>query len=211
MNMSGKPVLKCLMTGLAILFAMTALAGCDGEPGGSTAAGDEIEATAVAVEVPDGVLRAQESVLTFMRTSANECVPPAGASWRVEEDANPPAGYDVFRFRSDGCTMTITMPEQETEGMHYHVALGDGPTGFCWQAVVDSRGDVIKTGNAAQTDPTLGNPAETYCTQQGFRFEVVDLPVGGQCGMCVFDDGRMCNAWAFFHNACTLENAPPVD
>jgi putative hemolysin len=209
--MSGKPVFNSLVIGLAILCVMTALAGCDREPDRSTSALDGIEPTAVAVEVPDGVLRARESVLTFMRTSANECVPSAGASWRVEQDENAPAGYEVYRFRSDGCTMTITQAEEQREGMHYHVALGDGPTGFCWQAVVDSRGEVIKTGNAAQTDPTLGNPAETYCTQQGFRFEVVDLPVGGQCGMCVFDDGRMCNAWAFFHNACTLENAPPVD
>lgn len=195
---------------LVVIIALTAFAGCNQaavEPPVDTA----IEATAEAVDVPPGVLKARESVLTFMRTSANECVPSAKAAWSVEEDENPPVGYDVFRFRSDGCTMTITKAEQDTEGMHYHVALGDGPTGFCWQAVVDSRGDVIKTGNAAQTDPELGNPAETYCTQQGYTFQVIDLPIGGQCGMCIFDDGRMCNAWAFFHNACTLENAPPVE
>lgn len=191
---------------LAAAACRPALSG-DADPTADAA----LAATAVAVDVPAGVLQAREAVLEFMRTSANECVPPAGAAWRVEKDADAPAGYDVYRFRSEGCTMTITRPETETTGMHYHVALGDGPTGFCWQAVVDSRGKVVMTGNAAQTDPTLGNPAETYCTQQGYTFQVVELETGGQCGMCVFDDGRMCNAWAFFHNACTPENAGTID
>ncbi|MFO7661017.1 MAG: DUF333 domain-containing protein [Chloroflexota bacterium] len=200
-----------ILLALMLLFAVTALTGCNLGVETSEEIAVPLEATAETVDVPSGVLQARESVLVFMRTSANECVPPAAAAWRVEQDENAPAGYEVYRFRSDGCTMTITQAEEQTEGMHYHVALGDGPTGFCWQAVVDSRGEVIKTGNAAQTDPDLGNPAETYCAQQGHRFQVIDLPVGGQCGMCVFDDGRMCNAWAFFHNACTPENAPPVE
>lgn len=95
--------------------------------------------------------------------------------------------------------------------MHYHVALGDGPTGFCWQAVVDATGQILLTGNAAQTDPTLGNPARAYCEARGYTFEVVTRKGGDLCGMCVFDDGHVCNAWAYFHGACTAENASVMD
>jgi putative hemolysin len=159
------------------------------------------------VDVPAGILEARESVLDFLRDGANECVPPEQASWTAEPVANPLTGYDVYRFHSGGCVMTITVAAEPTEEMIYHVALGDGVTGFCWQAVVGVNGQILLTGNAAQSDPALGNPAQKYCEQQGYTFEVVTQESGQLCGMCIFEEGLSCNAWAFFHGACTPENA----
>ena len=159
---------------------------------------------------PEGVLQAREAVLAFLRQGANECVPPKQAAWSVEADSAPPAGYDVYRFESGGCRMTITVPRSPGDTI-YHVALGDGPTGFCWQAVVDANGQVLLTGNAAQSEASLGNPAQTHCEARGFTYEVVTTAAGQQCGTCVFDNGRSCNAWAYFHGACTTENASALD
>lgn len=187
----------------AVLLFMPAACGGTIEP-----AADGFTPTAPAGDVPAGVLRARESVLDYLRTGANECVPPKQAGWTLDEVANPPAGYDVYRFLSGGCAMTITTTAESTTVPIYHVALGDGPTGFCWQAVVDEQGRIVLTGSEAQTDPTLGNPAKSYCEQQGYTFEIVTLKSGQPCGRCVFDDGRSCNAWALFHGACTPETAP---
>ena len=164
--------------------------------------------TAPAGDVPAGVLKAREAVLDYLRQGANECVPPKQAGWTLDDVPNPPDGYDVYRFLSGGCAMTITTAAESTADPIYHVALGDGPTGFCWQAVVNSMGQILLTGSEAQTDPTLGNPAKNYCEQQGYTFEVVTLRSGQLCGQCAFDNGRSCNAWAFFHGACTPDNAP---
>ena len=193
---------------LALVALCAALAACGGTTEPEAAAA--IPTSAVA-EVPAGVMKARESVLDFLRQGANECVPAEQAGWTHEDIPNPPAGYDVYRFLSGGCAMTITVAEEAGDDPIYHVALGDGPTGFCWQAVVNGKGQILLTGNAAQTDPTLGNPAQNYCEQQGYTFEVVTLGSGQVCGMCVFEDGLSCNAWAYFHGACTPENAATVE
>ena len=121
------------------------------------------------ITAPEGVLRSREAVLAFLRDGAAECVPAKQAKWTVEREAEAPQGFDVYRFLSSGCTMTITVP-QSSEVTRYHVALGDGPTGFCWQAVVDAQGQVVLTGNEAQTDATLGNPALAYCEEHGYTY-----------------------------------------
>lgn len=188
---------------LAIAVLALAAAGCGG------AAEPTAEATPAEPVAPAGVVQAREAVLDFLRQGANECIPPQQASWSATSEAEAPAGFDVYRFSSTGCLMTITVAEgvAESEAV-YHVALGDGPTGFCWQAVVGPNGRILLTGSDAQTDPTLGNPAAAYCQEHGYAFEVVTLPTGSLCGVCVFEDGRQCNAWAYFHGACTPDNAP---
>jgi putative hemolysin len=140
-----------------------------------------------------------------------ECVPPKQAGWTVSAVPNPPTGYEVYRFQSGGCAITITATQEMSDDMVYHVALGDGVTGFCWQAIANDHGQVLLTGNAAQTDPTYGNPAQSFCEQNGYTYEVVTLETGQLCGQCRFDNGHVCNAWAFFHGACTLENAPTAE
>lgn len=190
---------------LVFLTLIAALAACGRS---SEPAAVDMTPTTPADDIPAGVLKTRESVLDFLRDGANECVPPVQAAWTAEALTNPPAGYDVYQFHSGGCVMTITIVAESTAEPIYHVALGDGPTGFCWQSVVDAQGQILLTGNAAQTDPTLGNPAKAYCEQQGYTFEVITRASGDLCGVCVFDDGRSCNGWAYFHGACTPENAP---
>lgn len=191
---------------IIFLGLIIALGGCQ-----QTAVEPMAATTPTVIPAPEGVMMAREAVLAFLRDGANECVPPKQAGWTMATEADPPAGYDVYRFESGGCMMTITMAANPVDETHYHVALGDGPTGFCWQAVVDATGQILLTGNAAQTDPTLGNPARAYCEARGYTYEVVTRAGGDLCGMCVFDDGRTCNAWAFFHGACTVENASTLD
>lgn len=193
-NLRSFWLVGCLMVALS-------LSGC------AAAATETATAVPAGDVAPEGVLQAREAVLTLLRQGANECVPPKQAGWSVEAEAEPPAGYDVYRFQSGGCRMTITVPQVVGETELYHVALGDGPTGFCWQAVVDAKGQVLLTGNAAQTDPTLGNPAKAFCEARGYTYDVVTRASGSLCGVCVFADGRACNAWAYFHGACTPENA----
>jgi putative hemolysin len=191
---------------LAFVCLTAAAIGC-----ATTAEESAVTPVATGTPAPEGVLQAREAVLAFLRDGANECVPPKQARWTVEAVAEPPAGYDVYRSHSGDCIMTITVPADASEDLVYHVALGDGLSGFCWQAVVDARGQILLSGNAAQTYPALGNPAASYCVEHGYRFEIVNLETGQQCGMCVFDNGRMCNGWAFFHGICTPENAPAVE
>jgi putative hemolysin len=190
---------------LAILIGMTALVACLRTSKPTIA---EVTVTpAPTSEIPDGILKSRDSVLDFLRKGANECVPPEQALWTGEAITDPPAGYDVYRFHSGGCAITITTAESTDEPI-YHVALGDGATGFCWQAVVGANGQILLTGNAAQSDPTLGNPAKNHCEHQGYKFEIVTKDSGQLCGMCIFEEGHSCNAWAYFHGTCTSENTP---
>ena len=195
----------------ALLVAALSLGGC------STQAAEPAFEPAPTIlpegaTIPEGVMEARETVLAYLRDGANECVPPEIASWTAtDRSASAPAGFAVYQFKSGGCTMTITTPAASEEAPIYHVALGDGVSGFCWQSVVDDKGNIVLTGEAAQTDHQLGNPAKSYCESQGYTFEVRTLANGSKCGVCAFEDGRSCNAWAFFHGACTPENAPASD
>ncbi|MBX3056613.1 MAG: DUF333 domain-containing protein [Anaerolineae bacterium] len=176
----------------------------------------EPEVTAVTPETitaPAEVVVVRDAVLGFLRQGANECVPPAGAIWQTSTGGEQtPAGYALYRFTTgDNCTVTISyLLENKAEPL-YHVALGHGATGFCWQALVDGRGRVVKTGLAANTDPDMGNPAAIYCEAQGYTFEVVSQPTGLQCGYCVFPDGSRCNGWAYLHNECQPGDQPVED
>jgi putative hemolysin len=150
---------------------------------------------------PPEVLAARRAVLGFLRESANECVPPRGVIWD-EVAGVAPEGFDVYRFDSEGCLMTISYPLPESEETLYHVTLHNQVTGFCWQANVDAGGDVVETGTAAGMLPALSNAAAAYCEEQGFTYEEQDQSDGVRCGVCIFDDGESCNAWAYFQGMC---------
>lgn len=194
-----------VLLGALVLGLMAA--GCGGQTEPTV-----VEPTAdPAVAAPTDMVAAREGVLGFLRTSANQCVPPEGAGWRAEPGGpNTPAGYEVFRFYSDDCVMTVSHPLGE-EGDVYHVAIGDTLTAFCWQAIVDGQGQVIATGMDAQSIPGLGNPAAQYCEEQGYAFDILDRDSGGQCGVCVFPDGSMCNVWGFFHGICGPGDFPAAE
>lgn len=150
---------------------------------------------------PEEVLAARRAVLAFLRESANECVPPRGVIWE-SKPGSAPQDFDVFRFDSEGCLMTVSYPLPPTESTLYHVTLHNSVSGFCWQANVDAEGEVVDTGTAAGMLPELANAAAAYCKEQGYTYEVQDQSDGQKCGQCVFEDGQSCNAWAYFQGMC---------
>lgn len=163
---------------------------------------------------PTEVVIVRDVVLDFLRDGANICVPPEGVIWRVSSGGpQTPAGYEMVRFHtSDDCTVTVTYPQTPGDEPLYHVALGHGVTGFCWQALVDGRGNVVQTGVSANGSEEIGNPAQTYCEQQGYVYETVTTAAGMECGECVFPDGSRCQGWAYLNDMCQPgENAAETE
>lgn len=152
-------------------------------------------------EAPAEVVAAQDVVLRFLRTSANQCVPPEGALWQASPGAAPD-GFEVYRFTTGDCLMTVSFPLAPGSETIYHVTIGDQVTGFCWQANVSPSGEVIATGREAEMLPELQNAAAVYCQEQGHVYEVRLDENGQQCGFCEFDDGTSCNAWTFLQGRC---------
>ncbi len=63
------------------------------------------------------------------------------------------------------------------------------------------------SGGAQPPKPTidqakLANPAAAYCQDQGFRYETRKDDQGNEYGVCIFDDGSECDAWAYFRGEC---------
>ncbi len=57
----------------------------------------------------------------------------------------------------------------------------------------------------------LANPASVYCEEQGGTLEIRTDADGGQYGVCVFDDGRECEEWAFFRGECEKSDSVEVE
>ena len=49
----------------------------------------------------------------------------------------------------------------------------------------------------------LPNPASVYCEEQGGKLELREDENGGTVGICLFEDGRECEEWAFFRGECS--------
>jgi putative hemolysin len=49
----------------------------------------------------------------------------------------------------------------------------------------------------------LANPAAIYCIEQGGQVEIQTTADGAQVGLCVFNDGTVCEEWAFLRGECT--------
>lgn len=153
------------------------------------------------VRATDQALAARRAVLNFLRDGANECVPPAGVSWKTSVGAAP-EDYEVYLFESEGCFMSVANPMPATSDTNYHVALHNGVTGFCWQANVDDAGQVVGSGTRAEMPQPLADAAATYCLDQGYDYVVKEQADGTRCGVCTFEDGRSCKAWAYYQGMC---------
>jgi putative hemolysin len=153
---------------------------------------------------PTEVVVVRDAVLDFLRDGANICVPPEGVVWHINSGGpQTPAGYEMVRFStSDNCTVTVTYPQTPGDEPLYHVALGHGVTGFCWQALVDEQGHVVQTGVSANGSEQIGNPAKTYCEAQGYEYETITTAAGMECGQCIFPDGSRCQGWAYLNDMC---------
>ena len=153
------------------------------------------------VRATDHALAARRAVLDFLRDGANECVPPAGVSWKTTIGAAP-EGFEVYLFESEGCFMSVANPLPASSETNYHVALHNGVTGFCWQAFVDAAGEVVATGTRAEMPQPMADAAAAYCLEQGYEHEVKEQADGTRCGVCTFSDGRSCKAWAYYQGMC---------
>jgi inhibitor of cysteine peptidase len=51
----------------------------------------------------------------------------------------------------------------------------------------------------------LANPAAGYCRDQGFTYETRQDARGNETGVCIFDDGSECDAWAYLRGECGQE------
>jgi putative hemolysin len=54
----------------------------------------------------------------------------------------------------------------------------------------------------------IANPAAVYCGEQGGTYEIREHEDGSQYGVCVFEDGSECEAWAFFRGECQPGDHP---
>lgn len=202
MSQSKKAALF-LIVAILLGFSMAVLAtSCadTAEPSAETVAAADEEPQS---DVPEKVLAARDAVLDFLRINAIALIPPKGAAWQTHPGGDKvPTGFDVYRFTSDTTTITVSYSEPIQEETLYNVSLITEAIGFCWQAVVDSNGQVVKTGNAAQIEPGPGNPAALYCEAQGHTYEIRILEDGKQCGACVFSEDSACNGWDYFFGDC---------
>jgi putative hemolysin len=153
------------------------------------------------VRATDQVLAARRAVLNFLRDGANECVPPAGVNWKTST-GSAPQDFDVYLFESEGCFMSVANPLPASSETVYHVALHNGVTGFCWQAHVDAQGEVVASGTRAEMPRPMAEAAADYCLEQGYEHTVKEQADGTRCGVCTFEDGRSCKAWAYYQGMC---------
>lgn len=194
--------IKGVFIGAVWLLATAVLTGCDNPT--PTPLPDPTATPAAAAPAP--VAAAQTAVLEFLRTSAVECVPPRGASWAAAP-AVVPAGYDAWEFTTGGCVMVVTAAHENAAA--YHVSLRNSDLNFCWQAIVDGQGAVVRTGLAAETEPGPGNAAADYCTAQGYTYSITETdPSGNKCGYCIFPDGSRCKSWLYFYGECAPGDHP---
>lgn len=198
--MQSRTIVRNCLIPMGLMVLLVVGVGC----GAAAAPAEPTVTPTPGIEVPPAVTAARDAVLDYLREGANECVPQVGVRWTASRGGeSTPVGYDVYRFKADSCTITITYPQGAAED-YYHVALGDGLSGFCWQAVVDGRGQIVRVGSAAASETGPGNPSAEYCAAEGYTYEIITRADGStQCGVCVFSDGTACNSWAFFHGECS--------
>jgi putative hemolysin len=142
-----------------------------------------------------------------MRDGAIISVPYAGASWQT--NLGPTIdGFEVYQFSGNNVILTVSYPLKEISGTLYHVTLNNKDIGLCWQANVDTSGQVIETGLNAEMFPELVIAASDYCQDQGYQYEMNPKDEEKQCGICTFSDASTCNAWAFYQGFCQPGDHP---
>lgn len=162
------------------------------------------------VQAPAPVVAVRETVLTFLREGAIISVPPRSVTWHAQP-GNAPDGFDVYQFKTDHATMTVSFEENAGSDLVYHVTYKNKDLGFCYQAQVNDDRHVINTGVSAVMMPELQAAAESYCTERGYAYEVQPQSDGTECGVCIFDEGDSCKAWEYYQGLCGPGEQPAGD
>jgi putative hemolysin len=70
----------------------------------------------------------------------------------------------------------------------------------------------VKSGGAGGSNaPTasskagMANPASTFCVKNGYKIEIRKNADGSEYGVCIFNDGKECEEWAFYRKECGAE------
>jgi uncharacterized protein len=61
-------------------------------------------------------------------------------------------------------------------------------------------------GDPVEDGAEIANPASVHCQEQGGTVEIVETD-DGQVGICVFDDGRECEEWAYYRQGVCVPAA----
>lgn len=64
-------------------------------------------------------------------------------------------------------------------------------------------------GPPVEREAEIANPASVYCEEQGGTVTIVETDEG-QVGICVFDDGRECEEWAYYRRGECLPGTAPA-
>jgi putative hemolysin len=59
-------------------------------------------------------------------------------------------------------------------------------------------------------DETMINPSEAFCHEKNFAYEIRMNPDGSEHGVCIFPNGRACDAWDYYVGDCSEETALEV-
>jgi len=110
----------------------------------------------------------------------------------------------VFALLSSGCSpfpsqpATLTPPQRVTES----------PPVVSPKPVPATTPPVTPTPLAALTDP-----ASLYCIEKGGRLEIRSSGNSSHIGVCILDDGTLCEQWSFYRGECQSDqtyNLPPA-
>ncbi|MAU00250.1 MAG: hypothetical protein CL608_24180 [Anaerolineaceae bacterium] len=193
---------RFLLFGLILLLVGTAVS-CDTAEGSVEETAEPTTEEAVS-EIPEEVMVVRESALEHLRTIAQIMVPPEGTPWQsATNDDFAETGTSVYLFSAEDDKLSVSFPAPATEETLFYVALRNATLDFCWQALVDAKGEIQSTGYD-MVEPGLANPSALYCEEQGYTFEIRAREDGKQCGACVFSaaEDDVCNAWDYFYGNC---------
>lgn len=81
------------------------------------------------------------------------------------------------------------------------IPAGDG----CNSCVCSAEGEVDScTEMACEGNVGLANPAAVKCSVDNFTYEIREDADGGEYGVCIDEENKECDAWAYFRGECVL-------
>ncbi len=128
-----------------------------------------------------------------------ECQP--GESQGMADMPNPASVY----CEEQGGTLEIRT-DDESDGQLGYCVFPDGSECEEWAYY---RGECQPGESQGMAD--MPNPASVYCEENDGTLEIRADQQGNQVGYCRFNDGSVCEEWAFFRGECEIGGVYPVE